>query len=443
MIAHPRLLVVLTAGAIVSGASAQSREVPAPPQDHPIVVTGAVVHTVTGPTIAAGYIAFNDGRIIDMGEGEPPTLPWAEIVDARGLHVYPGLISCDTTLGLIETGSLSVTRDYAETGDVTPEVRAAVAINPDSDLIPVTRANGILTAMVSPRGGLVAGHSALIRLDGWTWEQMAIEPDAGLVINWPRTEPDLRSRWWREPKPENEQRKEISERLEKIERLFDDAIAYHRSVDADPQQASDLRYEALRGVMARQKPVFVRASTRGQIESAVAWANRRNLDIVIVGGTEADQAAELLRAHDVPVIVTGLHRMPPHRDDPYDTPFTLPARLHAAGIRFAIASGTGSAHERRLNHNAATAVAYGLPPDEALDAVTIRAAEILGLDATHGSLEVGKAATLIVTTGDPLEITTETLMAFVDGRRIDLGNRHRALYEKYLEKYRQLGLIER
>jgi imidazolonepropionase-like amidohydrolase len=437
MSAHPRILAVLAAATAAAGASAQSREVPAPPQDHPIVVTGAVVHTVTGPTFAAGYVAFNDGRIIDVGEGEPPTLPWAEIVDARGLHVYPGLISCDTTLGLIETGSISATRDYSEAGDVTPEVRAAVAINPDSDLIPVTRANGILTAMVTPRGGLVAGRSSLIRLDGWTWEQMAIEADAGLVINWPRTEPNLRTSWWRETRPEKEQRKEIGERL------FDDAIAYHRSADADPQQASDMRYEALRDVIGGLKPVFVRASSRGQIESAVAWAARRNLNIVIVDGREAVEAAELLRAHDVGVIVTGLHRRPQHRDDPYDTPFTLPARLHEAGIRFAIASGTGSAHERRLNHNAATAAAYGLPPDEALNAVTIRAAEILGLGTSHGSLEVGKAATLIVTTGDPLEITTETLVAFIDGRRIDLGNRHKALYEKYLEKYRQLGLIER
>ncbi|MHC4651917.1 MAG: amidohydrolase family protein, partial [Planctomycetota bacterium] len=357
--------------------------------------------------------------------------------------VYPGLVSCDTTLGLIETGSISVTRDYSETGDVTPEVRAAVAINPDSDLIPVTRANGILTAMVTPRGGLVSGRSSLIRLDGWTWEQMAIEDDAGLVINWPRTEPDLRTSWWRKPKPEKEQRKEIGERLEAIERLLDDAIAYHRSADADPKQAADLRYEALRGVIEGRKPVFVRASTRGQIESAVAWAARRNLNIVIVGGREANEAAALLRAHDVPVIVTGLHHLPRHRDDPYDEPFTLPARLYEAGIRFAIASGTGSAHERRLSHNAATAVAYGLPRDEALNAVTIRAAEVLGLGASHGSLEVGKAATLIVTTGDPLEITTDTVLAFIDGRRIDLGNRHKALYEKYLEKYRQLGLIER
>jgi imidazolonepropionase-like amidohydrolase len=436
------LATLLAVAAAAGTASAQSRQIPAPPQDHAVVVAGAAVHTVTGPTIEDGYVAFDQGRIIDVGEGEPPRLPWAEVINARGLHVYPGLVSCDTMLGLIETGSVSVTHDYAEHGDVTPEVRAAVAVNPDSDLIPVARANGILTALVLPRGGLVSGRCSLMRLDGWTWEQMAIEPDAGLVVNWPRTEPNLRTSRWREAKPEKEQRKEIGERLEAIDRLFDDAIAYFRSADTDPKQATDLRYEAMRAAISGLKPVFVRASSRGQIESAVAWATRRDLNIVVVGGREADGAVALLRKHDVPVVIAGLHRLPRNRHDPYDGPFTLPARLHEAGIKVAIASGSGAAHERNLNHNAATAIAYGLPRDQALKAVTIQAAEIVGLGASHGSLEKGKAATLIVTTGDPLEITTDTLLAFIDGRRIDLGNRHKALYEKYREKYRQLGLIK-
>jgi imidazolonepropionase-like amidohydrolase len=444
MIAPRRMLTAVLAAAIVAGAAAaQSRQVPAPPQGHPIVLAGGTVHPVTGPVIEGGYVAFNDGRIIDLGAGAPPVIPWAEVIDARGLHVYPGLIACDTTLGLIETGSIGATHDYAERTEMTPEVRAAVAINPDTDHIPVTRANGILTALVMPRGGVVSGRGSLIRLDGWTWEQLAIDAEAGLVLNWPRTEPDLRRSWWREPKPESEQRKQIAERLAALDRLFDDALAYYASVEADPAQATDLRYEALRAALDGARPVFVRASARGQIESAVTWAARRGLRIVIVGGREAEAAADLLRKHDVPVIIRGLHQQPRRRDDPYDLPFTLPARLHEAGVRFAIASGSGAAHERRLNHNAGTAVAFGLPRQVALEAVTIEAARIVGLGATHGSLEIDKAATLIVTTGDPLQITTDTVMAFIDGRRIDLGNRHRTLYEKYLQKYRQLGLIER
>ena len=401
-----------------------------------------MVHTISGPTHDPGYVVLDKGRIAQVGPGLAPNVRGAEVLTADGLHVYPGLNSTDTTLGLVETGAVSVTRDYSEYGSVTPEVWAAVAINPDTDLVPVTRANGILTAMVFPRGGLVPGRGSIIRLDGWTWEQMSIVPDAGLVIEWPRTEPDLRDVWWRETKPEKKQRKDITENLQKIERLFDDAAAYLQSAATDPEQAPDLRYDAMRDVLEGRKPVFVRAGSQGQIESAIAWAARRNLRVVIVGGTEADLAARLLVEHDVPVIITGLHRLPSHRDDPYDRRFNLPARLHEAGVRFAIASGSGSAHERNLNHNAATAVAYGLPREAAIESVTLRAAEIIGLGASHGSIEADKSATLIVTTGDPLQITTDTLIAFIDGRRIDLGNRHKALYEKYREKYRQLGLID-
>ena len=432
-------LAILFLALPAAAASAQSRQVPAPPQSRPVVIEGASVHTVSGPTIEDGYVAFEGGVISDVGAGRAPRRQDAEVIQAQGLHVYPGLIASDTNLGLIETSSVTVTHDFSEPGDVTPEVKAAVAVNPDTDLIPVTRANGILTALLLPSGGLVGGRGSIIRLDGWTWEQMAIEADAGLVINWPRTEPELRETSWRPAKPEKDQRKEIEKRLEQIERLFDDAAAYLKAADADPKQARDLRLEALRDVIDGRRPVFVRASSQGQIESAVTWAVRRNLRIVIVGGAEADRAAALLRDHDVPVIITGLHHLPQRRDDPYDEPMALPARLYEAGVRFAIASGAGAAHERNLNHNAGTAVAYGLPADAALRAVTASAAEIIGLGHSHGVIETGKAATLILTTGDPLQITTDVVMAFIDGRRIDLGNRHKSLYEKYLQKYRQPG----
>ena len=243
-------------------------------------------------------------------------------------------------------------------------------------------------------------------------------------------------------KSEAVQRKEIREQLDQIDEVFDDATAYARSRSNDETVKTDLRFEAMRPIVNGSKPVYVRAASAGQIEAAVAWGVRRGYRVVIVGGREADRVMPLLQAHDVPVIVRGLHRMPSARHGAYDEPFTLPTRLHDAGVRFCIASGAGSAHERNLNHNAATAAAYGLPREVALKAVTEYAAEILGVGKTHGTLEPGKAATLIVTTGDPLEITTETLTAFIDGRRIDLGNRHKAMHAKYREKYRQLGLLE-
>ena len=427
---------------ICGQAVGQSQQIPAPPQTQRVLIHSATIHPVSSDPIEGnGYIVFDNGVITDVGQGRAPRVSKARVIDASGLHIYPGLIAADTTMGLTETGSVPVTVDTTELGQVTPEVRAAVAINPDSSLIPVARSNGILTGLVFPRGGLVGGRCSTIRLDGWTWEQMTIDAEAGLVVSWPRTEPFTGFSFRRPRVSEEEQRKQITERLEQIEQLFDDALAYLRARDADPAQATDLRYEAMRSVLNGEKPVFVRASSVGQIESAVAWAVRRSLRIVIVGGQQADKAIPLLLKHNVPVVIGGLHRLPQNRYEPYDSAFTLPAKLHGAGVRFAIASGTSPAHERNLNHNAATAVAFGLPKSEALRAVTLSPAQIIGIGQTHGSIEVGKAATLIITDGDPLQITTDTLVAFIDGREIDLGNRQKSMHEKYREKYRQLGLI--
>jgi imidazolonepropionase-like amidohydrolase len=341
---------------LASAAWGQSRQIPAPPQNDPVVIHGATVHTVSGETIEQGYVAFDEGAITHVGAGPAPAIPGAVQHDAAGLHVYPGLIAAKTNLGLTEIGAVDVSNDHTEFGSVRPEVRAAVAINPDSDLIPVARANGILIGMIFPQGGLVCGRCSAVRFDGWTWEDMTIDPAMGLVISWPNTEPI--TAWWMNKTPE-QQRKEIRESLRRIEEIFDEARAYVASVDNDPTQTTDLRWEAMRPVLARRRPVFVLASSRGQIESAVAWAVRRNLRIVIVGGHEADQVSPLLREHGVPVVIGGLHRLPPRRHASYDQIFTLPVRLHESGVRFCIASGAGAAHERNLNHVAATAAAYG------------------------------------------------------------------------------------
>jgi imidazolonepropionase-like amidohydrolase len=269
---------------------------------------------------------------------------------------------------------------------------------------------------------------------------MTIQPEAGLVVSWPRTEPVVA--WWMEKSPQ-EQRQEMEEDLRTIDRFFDEAEAFVAAADRDAGATHDLRFEAMRDVLAGRTPVLVRASSAGQIESAVAWGVRRNLRLIVVGGHMADRVADLLKRHDVPVIIAGLHRLPTARHSPYDEIFTLPLRLHQAGVRFCIASGAEPAHERNLNHVAASSAAYGLPRSEALRSVTLSAAEILGVGATLGSLEAGKSATLIVTTGDPLEIMTDTLVAFIDGRRIDLGSRHKGLHQKYREKYLQMGILPR
>jgi imidazolonepropionase-like amidohydrolase len=438
---HHLCVLCVLSGCIVSGSAlAQSAQVPAPPQQRTIIIENATIHVSPSETIPSpGYIIFENGIITQFGEGEAPDIENAERFEAEGLHVYPGLIATDTQLGLTEIGAVDVTQDVRELGDFTPEVRSVLAVNPDSDLIPVTRANGVMVAATFPSGGIVSGRGAIIRLDGWTWEQMAIEPEAGLVVNWPRTDP-INAPWMR-TNPE-EQRRRASENLEKIDRFFDDARTYFEAKDADPNLPIDLRFEGMRAALSGQQPVFIRANSASQIESSVAWAVARNLRPVIVGGTEAHDAIPILKKHNVPVIIAGTHRMPGRTHDAYDSAFTLPAKLHEAGVRVAISSGEETAHERSLPYAAATAAAYGLPKEVALASVTSSAAEILGIADRYGSLDTGKSATLIVTTGDPLEITSDTVLAFIDGRSLDLGSRHKRLYEKYLEKYRQVGAIE-
>ncbi len=432
--------IAIATAALAIPAAAQDLTHKAPPQREPIAITGATIHPVASETIDTGWILFEDGRIVDMGEGVRGFNRRTRVIDAEGMHVYPGLFGANTVTGLVEINAVRATRDFAETGDITPEVRAAVAINPDSTIIPVTRANGVLTVGVFPMGGAVPGRASVIRMDGWTWEDMAIDDAAGLVVNWPIVKPI--DAWWMD-KSDAEQMKEAKENLRKIDELFNAAEAYMAAREADSSIPVDLRFEAMRPVLEGEDPLLISAQELEQIESAVSWAAARDLRTVIVGGRDADLCTDLLRRHDVSVIVTGTHKLPRSRDAAYDDPFTAPIRLEQAGVTWCLASGGGpfgTAHERNLPYNAATAVAYGLDHDAAIRSITLAPARIFGVDDQVGSLEKGKAATLIVTTGDPLEITTHVRHAFVDGREIDLSNKQTELAEKYREKYKQLGL---
>jgi imidazolonepropionase-like amidohydrolase len=418
---------------------AQDLGIAAPAQTRPIVIQGGTVHTVSGDSINNGYVVFDGGVIRAVGAGAAPSTPGARVLDATGLHVYPGLIGADTIMGLTEIGSVRATIDSAETGDSTPEVRAAVAVNPDSTIIPVTRANGILTCGVLPQGGAIPGRAAVIRMDGWTWEDLAIEADAGLIVNWPTMRPV--TSWWMQQSTED-QLKRAQERLTQIEEMFAAAAAYNAAREADPTLPTDIRFEAMRPAMRAEKPVFIRANEFEQIQSAVSWADRHDLKAVIVGGRDADKCADMLARHKIGVIVAGTHRLPGRRDDAYDAPFTLPKKLEDAGVAWCLASGDETPHERSLPYQAGLAVAYGLSEEAAVRSVTLSAAELLGVSDRLGSLEPGKAATLIVTTGNPLDIISQVEMAFIDGREIDLSSKQTALDKKYREKYRQLGILE-
>jgi len=436
------LVLTLAALAWASLAPAQDLLHKAPAQDRPIVIENATVHTVSGPTLRRGGMLITDGVIDRLWRGDTPDLGPeyvnAQRIDADGLHCYPGLIGAYTMTGLVEVSAVRATRDYNEVGDATPEVRAAVSVNPDSTIIPVTRLNGVLTVGVVPAGGLVPGRASLIRMDGWTWEDMTIEDDMGLVINWPNMR--VVSGFWVRTS-EKEQRERTREQIGAITELFDTARAYLAAREADPTIKTDIRLESMRSVLSGETPVLIDASELEQIQAAARFVEEQGLRAVIVGGRDSWLCTELLKRLDIPVVITGTHRTPRRRDSDFDEAFTLPQKLEQAGVRWCMATTGGSfntPHERNLPYHAATAVAYGLDRDVAIRSITLSPAEILGVGDRLGSLDAGKAATLMLTDGDPLEQTTEIHLALIDGRRIELRSKQTDLNEKYREKYDQL-----
>lgn len=408
-----------------------------------VSIVGATVHPVSGPAIENGTVSFREGRIVEVGAGLPP-LAGAAVIDGRGRHLYPGLLDASAALGRVEISSVSGSVDVAETGDLNPEVATAIAVNPDSELIAVTRANGITHAHGVPEGGLVSGSSAWLRLDGWTWEDLEATAPVAMHVRWPsfavRRSPGAPS--------EDDQRRERDRRLQDLDALFDGAAAYARAkaapgagrrIDVDP------KLEAMLPVLDGRLPVVVHASEIRQIRSALLWAGRRGVRMILSTPSAGDawRLKETLAARGIPVILEGVMQLPSREDDPYDAPYAAAANLHAAGVRLAIASGGGGGGAwaaRNLPYQAAMAAAFGLPREDALRAITLDAAEILGVGKELGSIEVGKSASVILTDGDPLEIRTRVLASWIDGRSVALEeNRHDRLYRRYASRPRAVA----
>jgi imidazolonepropionase-like amidohydrolase len=418
--------------------------VPGAKQNRPIAIVGATIHPVLGADLTNGTLVFADGKITALGAASAVSVPGdAERVDGTGLHVYPGLISPWSRLGLTEIEAVRASNDYEETGTINPNVRAETAFQPESESIPVTRSNGVLVVHSVPRGGVLSGQGAVMMLDGWTWEDMRLKSATSSRLTWPATVMS------RDPlgsaAAEDRQRVARRKALAAVHDAFTSARAYAAQAEAARRGGGgkpperDARWEGLLPVLERKIPLWVEADEVHQIEDAVAFAQAESLQLVIVGGYDAPLAADLLRKNDVPVIVSSVHRLPTRRNEPYDAPYTLPARLRDAGVRFAIAAGGGSWAERNLPYQAATAAAYGLGREAALRAITLDAAAILGVDDRVGSLAPGKDATIILTTGDPLDEESQVKSAWIQGRAVDLNDKQRVLEAKYRTKYDRLG----
>lgn len=439
-----RSLLCLGLSLITSSAWA-SDNVPAARQKLPMLLKGATVHTISGGNLPNASVLVEQGKIRAIyQQGEAMNLPaQTKVVELSGKHLYPGMIAANTVMGLAEVQSVRATLDYAEAGAINSNARAIVAVNPDSELIPAARVNGVLSTLTVPASptGLINGTSSLIQLDGWTWEDMTVRADLGLHISLPvlRFNPELY------PAPFDsrldELRKNSAQRLKMLEEAFDTALAYRASRTQEPSTKVDVRWEAMLPFISGEKRVFFHAQDVAQIRFAIHFAQRYHLKAVIVGGSDAMQLADLLKQTQIPVIVTNIHKLPMRRGADYDESYRLAAQLAQAGVPFCIArAGTDddAPNERNLPYEAAVAASFGLAPEEALKAITLYPAQILGAADLLGSIEVGKLANLFVSNGDPLETTTRIEQVYIQGRPVELSTKQSRLTEKYQQKYLQL-----
>ncbi|NNF12586.1 MAG: amidohydrolase family protein [Gemmatimonadetes bacterium] len=406
-----------------------------PPQSAPVAIQGATIHTVTNGVIENGTILFDDGLITAIG-ADIDIPAGTRIVDGTGKHIYPGLIDAYSTVGIAEIGAVDVSNDVNELGDFNPNVRAAVAVNAESRHIGTTRSAGVLVAFSTPGGGLVSGMSSALNLEGWSWEEMSMESAAALNVNWPNPNP-RRFRGFGGFGGQDEDPPTYEEQVQELKGFFGEARAYRDAVAAGEEVATDSRYMAMMPVFDREIPVMVAADGAAQINDAITWAQDEDIRIVIRGGQDAIHVADRLVANDIPVILTSTMAAPNRQYEGYDGAYTMPARLHEAGVRFAISGGSGSLYSNRLPWEAGVAVAFGLPEEEALKAVTINAAEFMGVDDRVGSLEPGKQATFLITTGTPIDMTSDIEQSYIQGREIDMMDIQKFFFEKYMTKVMQ------
>ncbi len=424
---------------IPANAVAQSQ----PPTSY--ALTHAKIFTLAGSPIEDGTLIIQGGKIAAVGVGlDIPA--GAQVIDATALQVYPGFFDSITQMGLREIGAVSATVDSTETGSYNPDVVAATAVSPSSEHIPVTRAAGITEVLAVPgsggfdsagSGGVIGGQASAIHLAGWTIDEMLIKKSAAMVLNWPEIETrtfDFAT-FSRKEKPYSEAKQEYDKQVNEVTDLLERARHYAQALEKGSvaKYDRDLKLEALASVVRGELPLLVFADRAREIRAAVEFCDKQRLRIVLAGGLEAYKVKDLLRSKGVPVILRPVLTLPLDEDDPYDRLLSQPAELAAAGVKFAFASFDNS-FARRLGQNAANAVAYGLPYEEALKAVTIYPAHIFGLDEQIGTIEQGKLANVMVTNGDPLELTTDVKYLFIRGQLTSLDNRHLRLYEKYVKR---------
>ncbi|GAB3539542.1 amidohydrolase [Pontibacter brevis] len=405
---------------------------PAPKQSKPVLLKGATLHVGNGQVVENAAVGFDNGKITYAGPQNGANLGNYEVVDVTGQHIYPGLIHPNSTLGLNEVESVRATIDWREVGEFNPNVRSIIAYNTDSDIIPTVRTNGVLMTQLTPIGGTISGTSSVVHLDAWNWEDAMMKADEGIHLNWPNmliqtgnSDSDARLKRMAEGREET---------LAELTKLMRDAAVYK----AGKHDNENLKLASMAGLFNGSKKLYIHADYGKEIIESVNFAKQHGVkNIVIVGGGDAIAVADFLKANNISVIYSGVHALPSRAGEDVDMPYKTPYLLHKAGIPFALDYNTSIHGIRNLPFIAGTAAAYGLDKEQALAAVSLNAAKILGIDKQVGSVEVGKDATIVVSAGDLLDMRTSNVThAYIQGRNVDLNNKQKVLYEKFDNKYK-------
>lgn len=422
---HTQLAALAFAAALapaIAGAQA------APGKEGTYLVRGGTVVSPDGKKTVAD-ILVRDNRIAQVGPGI--TASDATVIDATGKFIYPGMVDANTGMGLQEIGSVQTTNFRSELGQFNPQLKALVGLNVESEMLGTTRANGVTSVVTTPTGGMISGEATLINTAGWTWEDLAVTRDAGIVFTLPGAGGGGRGggfggRGGAAMNPAA---------LAKQVADFNDFMQLAKDYDAGRAAGStklDLVYESMRPLFAKKLPALVNANTESQINDAIAFGDKWGVNVVIMGGHDAWKVRKTLAQKQVPVVLSSLEQAPSD-NEPYDVIYAQPGLLYDAGVKFAFSTGSGS-NSRHVAFHAALATAYGLKPEGALKALTIWPAEIFKADREIGSIERGKLANFFITTGDALDLRTQVTGVFIKGRQVPPDDRSNRLYLKYKDR---------
>lgn len=414
---------------------AQENVYPVKPYPGLLFIKNAIVHVGNGQVLENVTIQVSNGKIVKVAKEIPIPMDDVKVFDVQGKHVYPGLILSSSLLGLVEVNSVRATIDHTEIGDFNPSIRSIVAYNTDSKVINTLRSNGILLANIIPQGGLISGSSSVVQLDAWNFEDAAYKLDNGIHLNMPGllNRPNPFGGSGNQPANASDPVKKSLEDIESIKVFFRQAQVYALE---EKHASTNLKYEAVKGLFNKSQKLFVHCDIVKEILVAVDFVKEFGMDVVIVGGSESYQLAPLLKVNNIAVILNQMHSLPTLADDDVDQPYKAAAALQKAGVLFAINDEDGQTRGRNLPFNAGTAAAYGITREQALQAITLNAATILGIGDLTGSIEPGKDANIVVSEGDILDMRSSVVThAFIQGRLIDLTDKHKQLYERYKKKY--------